>query len=112
MRFALVTVGLLFSSQALACGMYIPPELKVASIGSIMEEVDDTDEGTLADVWSDEAAAPNLELLGALEEVPVQNAGFQGVIGPVEGIEPVKSRKELRREARELRKAQKHAANS
>ena len=52
------------------------------------------------------------ELLGALEEVPVQNAGFQGVIGPVEGIEPVKSRKELRREARELRKAQKHAANS
>ncbi|MCA9569339.1 MAG: hypothetical protein KC656_15940 [Myxococcales bacterium] len=39
MRFVVSLAGLFVSSSALACGMYFPPEMKVASLGTLMGEI-------------------------------------------------------------------------
>ena len=41
MRLFVITASLFATTQAFACGMYIPLEMKVADIGSVMEKVDE-----------------------------------------------------------------------
>ncbi|MCB9674151.1 MAG: hypothetical protein H6737_03490 [Alphaproteobacteria bacterium] len=97
MRFALLTATLFVSSQAFACGMYIPAEMKVASIGTVMDLIDEPveDDGFAADV-----------VAADVEVVPVEAVGFEGI-----EIEPADADADEGKKKKD-RKARKNAPNS
>lgn len=79
MRLFVLTALATFATPALACGMYIPEEFLVASIGDLMEEVDaeEIDDGTVTDptlIAEVTAAQPTLVQTGLNQPLVVSNA--------------------------------------
>lgn len=98
MRLFVLTALASFATPAFACGMYIPMEFEVASIGDLMEEVDGevaddgtvTDEGLIAEVA---AAQPTLVKTGLNQPIVVSQSA-----------EPQAEVKLTRKERRQLKR--------
>lgn len=79
MRLFVLTALASFATPALACGMYIPEEFLVASIGDLMEEVDaeEVDDGTVTDptlIAEVTAAQPSVVQAGLSQALLVSQA--------------------------------------
>jgi len=71
MRLFVITASLFATTQAFACGMYIPVEMNIADIGSVMEKV--------------EGEQPNgTDLIGGQQvEEPVAVAAVEAPVAPI-----------------------------
>lgn len=99
MRLFVLTALASFATPALACGMYIPEDMMIASIGELMIEVDaePVDDGTITD--------PTLVAEVTASQPAVVSTGLQQALVPQQAVEiepPVKLTRKERRQLKRL----------
>lgn len=117
MRIIIPLVGLFASSSALACGMYIPQDLKVASLGSLMEEIDEEEAKPV--VAAVKPAVEKKPVVVAAEPVVADTPAVAALIPEVVEFEaapvlitPVRSAAEARQDRKAARRGKRQAPNT
>lgn len=114
MRLLVVSALSIFATPAFACGMYIPEDLRVASIGELMEEVDRPTVG-VAIPSDDEAQLAAIVTPAAIEVIPevveVGEVADEGVEAeqPAQQADIAEEQELTRKERRALERRAKNA---